>query len=1104
MEDFNQRLLQLKVQALRSKVTDLETADSSATRNWTNPQQHPQPQSQFSFPPIQQTFQQQQSFVQPYAAPMQPMQPMFLPTSNSQHRQQQMQRARDRRRKVRERQQEEEQRRLMFQMQMAVAAKSNGRRTNSGGTSMGREQEPAREDALLSRLDRVLDQNSKLIEEIAGGGGGGSEGHRSIKHRRTRDRPRKINQRDYDDDEEKEGENYSEAGGRVQRKPSDGRRRQVSWSNNGTRTRSSENDDGGSSSSSSSSSRSRSMNGSDGIDRAPQPQQEQQQLQSTKQNQQQTIETIDGTIIDEKTNFQEFEGGSPALQDAKKWFVERVTTTSSLGVSMSNTENLLDLESDDEEEDDDIESFQINENKQDDDVENEKKRREMRLKIKKQLGILDLKKPRWRYKKDEEMPTDKADFMIGMQAFRSVVKCIQFPLKLSRLVRQSVQESVHKDQADVAEFMNLYFDLSKNWLSSLVKTPVLSVVKNHRLNLDLTTKGSAQATMDALKRMFGAKSKREITREKLMQCKVRVKGLVDILMSASRKTPQKLCEFFAKYFVMDGVAFPGKYLWTDEERQLEFNTLGMTRRMVYKDSDIIDVTAENERNGGSSKQETSYTEDKAGLLITERPRMLIVNFLIARVLIGQVLLKTEQCQGLGGGGGGSGDAGGSSSGGSSGGGGGGSAFNYKTKRNLQYLGSLFYLILCKLHEELPESYGEPIQKKKKQEEEEDDEDDEDDDEEGEEDGKDEDDKDGNEGESKDGKDGKIKKKGKKVEEQKGKKKGKGKDKKKEKEKEKEKEKKKKKPPAKKKKKKPKDGKSGAKLQRKNPDIFVVTFEEGPLGLDLEPWHGDKGAAIVGIKENTQSAKKRKLYEGQHIVKIGRRVVDHLAFPVVLGMLQKLKRPLKITFREHPSAAKWVDEHMVRFPDGPLGLDLAKGAGQVGTVVTLSKSGEVRPGEYIVKIGPNGPKQVNVGDKDLEETIKVIKSMKRPLEIRFVKIRNKPKSEKERRRSIAGAEEKKNEKNSNKDGSDDKDGNEKDGNERGSAAKGGPSKFKWVSIEDLTGELFPIEVFNKACENKKQIDELDDWLDTMADRLDQWATAVISEVMKAAAAMQKRE
>ena len=131
-------------------------------------------------------------------------------------------------------------------------------------------------------------------------------------------------------------------------------------------------------------------------------------------------------------------------------------------------------------------------------------------------------------------------------------------------------------------------------------------------------------------------------------------------------------------------------------------------------------------------------------------------------------------------------------------------------------------------------------------------------------------------------------------------------------------------------------------------------------------------------------------------------------------------------------------------------------------------------------------------------------MKRPLEIRFVKIRNKPKSEKERRRSIAGAEEKKNEKNSNKDGSDDKDGNEKDGNERGSAAKGGPSKFKWVSIEDLTGELFPIEVFNKACENKKQIDELDDWLDTMADRLDQWATAVISEVMKAAAAMQKRE
>jgi len=46
------------------------------------------------------------------------------------------------------------------------------------------------------------------------------------------------------------------------------------------------------------------------------------------------------------------------------------------------------------------------------------------------------------------------------------------------------------------------------------------------------------------------------------------------------------------------------------------------------------------------------------------------------------------------------------------------------------------------------------------------------------------------------------------------------------------------------------------------------------------------------------------------------------------------------------------------------------------------------------------------------------------------------------------------------------------------------------------------VFNNACENTKQIDSFDEWIDQMADRLDQWATAVTGEVRKAAAAMQK--
>jgi preprotein translocase subunit SecG len=412
-----------------------------------------------------------------------------------------------------------------------------------------------------------------------------------------------------------------------------------------------------------------------------------------------------------------------------------------------------------------------------------------------------------------------------------------------------------------------------------------------------------------------------IKKEKLMQCKVRVKGMIDVLLSACRTSkvstgggskgiPHKLCEFFAKYFVHDGVAFPNNYLWKTEERELEFNSVGMTRRMVY--SEDLDAAASKKKD---DEDEAQF--DPNVLLNTDRPRLLIVNFLIARVLIGQVLLNTESCQGLGGSSNNSSNNSNNST---------NSQFNYKSKRNLQYIASMFYLILQKLYEELPEAYGKPIDKKKIVV---DDDDDEDQDlkeaklqlsklkmhtmsslrhadgakkkkkkkkKEGDEDEDEEDEEDEEEEEE-----GKGKGKGKKG--KKGKRKGETRDSLRKKKKAAAEAKKQKavalanekktkkaaatlakKKAAEKKKKAAKAAlakKRGTEL-RKNPDIFTVVFENGPLGLDLEAYRNGKGASIVGIKENTQSAKKRKLYEGQHIVKIGRRKVDTIPFSVILG------------------------------------------------------------------------------------------------------------------------------------------------------------------------------------------------------------------------------
>ena len=173
------------------------------------------------------------------------------------------------------------------------------------------------------------------------------------------------------------------------------------------------------------------------------------------------VETIDGQKIrynDQSTLPQQIEGSSPALQNAKKWFVERVSTSSTLLDGTMSATNMLDLESDDEEEDvTDGTEFKINDDSKLKDEDIERNRREMRLKIKKQLGILDLKRPRWRYKDDEDKPPNE-DLMKGTQLFRSIVKMVQFPIRLQHLVKVSVQQSVSKDQADVAEFMNLYFN----------------------------------------------------------------------------------------------------------------------------------------------------------------------------------------------------------------------------------------------------------------------------------------------------------------------------------------------------------------------------------------------------------------------------------------------------------------------------------------------------------------------------------------------------------------------------------------------------------------------------------------------------------------------
>ena len=132
------------------------------------------------------------------------------------------------------------------------------------------------------------------------------------------------------------------------------------------------------------------------------------------------------------------------------------------------------------------------------------------------------------------------------------------------MVRNRVATTIARDQASSQEFLSLYYDLSKNWLARLVKPVVSSVLRDHKLNLDIYALASTESSslFNRAKALFHSQTSAETLYISLMHIKVRVINMIDILMGACRikksetgkshGIPTKLCEFMAKYFCSDG------------------------------------------------------------------------------------------------------------------------------------------------------------------------------------------------------------------------------------------------------------------------------------------------------------------------------------------------------------------------------------------------------------------------------------------------------------------------------------------------------------------------------------------------------------------------
>jgi hypothetical protein len=350
----------------------------------------------------------------------------------------------------------------------------------------------------------------------------------------------------------------------------------------------------------------------------------------------------------------------------------------------------------------DEDEISFDEKKKEEVVKKQESKDDMRRQLEKKLGIVQVRKPRWRYfwksmpdlasgvpgkysmqwsghcldeeegmtcvecreKHPRYVKVDMGDqeplpetIMSGKSLFKSLCTVSMFLTRLKIVDRNRRKDSVEKDREAFKEFLLLYYDKIRNWLGKVVKAPVSSLVVERAEKYRLDTKekdqlGGIKKIMSKLSGGGGHDSKER----RLMQLKVRVKGIIDQLLAAaktraegasrsSNNIPKEIVDFLAKYFASDNVAWPTEYLWRVEEDEMEFTELGLTRRTIFKHHEDTE-----EGDGKADIDTDSDDEDVQFKMVdfdTSKVRRLVLNFLVGRVLINHVIVRPGDVASIG-------------------------------------------------------------------------------------------------------------------------------------------------------------------------------------------------------------------------------------------------------------------------------------------------------------------------------------------------------------------------------------------------------------------------------------------------------------------------
>ncbi|DBA00701.1 TPA: hypothetical protein N0F65_001172 [Lagenidium giganteum] len=272
-------------------------------------------------------------------------------------------------------------------------------------------------------------------------------------------------------------------------------------------------------------------------------------------------------------------------------------------------------------------------------AERNESRKRISMLLKQSESRHGLRRPRWRIEMDlqnglvlpfQDAEALEAESMRPIEIFRAAACAVLMITSIRRQVFQKRQSEKAKKLQDLDAMLKVYFDTTRAWLGKLVKAPILSVLHEPSLVLNVHD-GNSQlgSSLSISKKMGSLFNKHSSTvaaaptaaqlaaekeqKERRIKVKVRVKGILDLLIRAieRQEIPSGILEFL-KRFSTDGVYFPASYpLFPQEVRHLDWDELGASHRMMEPFAPDSEIS---------------------------RAEMMLTNFVCVRLLIPHVVL----------------------------------------------------------------------------------------------------------------------------------------------------------------------------------------------------------------------------------------------------------------------------------------------------------------------------------------------------------------------------------------------------------------------------------------------------------------------------------